>query len=102
MSLKKGILLAILLIVAGSFMASAADQNGSSGDSLLVYSGAGLKAPMQEIGSLFENQTGTKVELTYAGSGALLSQMNLTHKGDVYIPGGDRRIYECPEKGTGK
>ncbi len=58
------------------------------GDSLFVYSGAGLKGPMTEIGYQYENETGTAIEYTFAGSGTLISQMEMTKKGDAFIPGG--------------
>jgi len=54
---------------------------------LLVYAGAGLKAPMQEIGQEFTKKFGIDIQYTYGGSGMLISQMNLTHKGDIFIPG---------------
>jgi len=60
---------------------------GTSQESILVYSGAGLKAPMEEIGRLFTSKTGIDVQYTYGGSGMLISQMNLTKKGDIFIPG---------------
>lgn len=63
-------------------------EDTSASSSLLVYSGAGLKAPMEEISSTFEEKYGIKVENTYAGSGTLISQMELTQKGDIFIPGG--------------
>lgn len=55
--------------------------------SILVFSGAGLKAPMQEIGPAFTQKYGIAVEYNYAGSGTQISQMNLTRKGDVFMPG---------------
>ncbi len=55
--------------------------------SLLVYSGAGLTKPMTEIGKSFEKQTGVKVTYNFAGSAQLLSQMELSKEGDVFIPG---------------
>jgi molybdate transport system substrate-binding protein len=59
----------------------------SSQGSILVYSGAGLKASMQVIGQVFTQKYGIDVQYTYGGSGMLISQMNLTKKGDVFIPG---------------
>ena len=59
----------------------------SSQGTLLVYSGAGLKAPMEEIGQAFAQKYGIDVQYNYAGSGVLISQMNLTKKGDVFIAG---------------
>ncbi len=55
--------------------------------SLLVYSGAGLKAPMVEVGEAFTRKHGIIVQYTYGGSGVLISQMNLTRRGDVFVPG---------------
>jgi len=43
---------------------------------------------MQEIGSAFTNETGIPVVFNFQGSGNLLTQMDITHKGDVYVPGG--------------
>ncbi|NLV27095.1 MAG: molybdate ABC transporter substrate-binding protein [Methanomicrobiales archaeon] len=60
----------------------------NSPDTLFVYSGAGLKAPMTEIGELFEEKTGIVVEYNFAGSGTLISQMEISKKGDAFIPGG--------------
>lgn len=62
-------------------------SSGHSQDSILVFSGAGLKAPMQEIGQEFTRKFSIEVQYTYGGSGMLISQMNLTKKGDVFIPG---------------
>jgi len=50
------------------------EQEVDYADSIMVYSGAGMRKPMDEIGLLFEEQYGTKVNYNYAGSNALLSQ----------------------------
>jgi molybdate transport system substrate-binding protein len=42
---------------------------------------------MDESAKAFESLTGVKVYLTYGGSGAVLSQMELSKTGDLYIPG---------------
>jgi molybdate transport system substrate-binding protein len=55
--------------------------------SILVFSGAGLKSPMEEIGKAFTQKYGIDVQYNYGGAGTLVSQMNLTHKGDVFISG---------------
>lgn len=90
-------LLAVALVVAGCTTTQPVSSPPESAvltatpaplaESLLVYSGAGLKAPMQEIGKAFTDKYGTDVQYTYAGSGTLISQMNLTRKGDVFITG---------------
>ena len=47
-------------------------QSGCAKDTLLVYSGAGMRKPMDEIGSVFQKKFGTQVKYNYAGSQALL------------------------------
>jgi molybdate transport system substrate-binding protein len=59
----------------------------SSQESLLVNSGAGLKSAMEDLGKAFTDKYGIGIQYNYGGSGTLISQMNLTHKGDVFIPG---------------
>lgn len=58
-----------------------------SQENILVYSGAGLRAAMDDIGQEFTRKYGIEVQYNYAGSGVLISQMNLTRKGDVFITG---------------
>lgn len=67
--------------------ATAAATAAPSGESILVFCGAGLKAPMQEIGAAYKEKTGVDVQFNYGGAGTLVSQMNLTRKGDVFMPG---------------
>ena len=55
--------------------------------SLMVYCGAGMRKPMNEIGPLFEERYGVPIVYNYAGSGHLLNQIELAQMGDVYQPG---------------
>jgi molybdate transport system substrate-binding protein len=67
--------------------------------SLLVYSGAGMRKPMDELGVLFEQKYGIKVTYNYAGSGHLLNQMEFAQQGDIYIPGAMYDFSIAREKG---
>ncbi|RZB32781.1 MAG: molybdate/tungstate transport system substrate-binding protein [Candidatus Argoarchaeum ethanivorans] len=67
--------------------------------SLMVYSGAGMRKPMDEIGSLFEQKHGISVNYNYGGSNTLLSQIELTKTGDAYMPGATMYIDTAREKG---
>ncbi len=67
--------------------------------SLIVYCGAGMRKPMDEIGSLFEGEYGISIKYNYAGSNTLLSQMELTQKGDGYMPGATYYFDIAKEKG---
>jgi molybdate transport system substrate-binding protein len=70
-----------------------------TGDSLLVYCGAGLREPMDEIAELFKAQEGITIDYTYGGSAQLLSQIELYQNGDAYMPGAKSYIDSAIEKG---
>ncbi len=65
----------------------------------MVYCGAGMREPMNDIGAAFEDACGIAVEYNYAGSNALLSQMEITERGDCYMPGATKYIEAAQEKG---
>lgn len=56
-------------------------------EELFFFCGAAVAVPMREIVKNYEQETGVKVNVTYSGSGTLLSQMELTKRGDVYLCG---------------
>jgi molybdate transport system substrate-binding protein len=97
------VLLAALLCTAGcTTQPSVTGENATptgADTSLLVYSGAGLKKPMSEIGEAFTDKYGIGVEYTFAGSGTLITQMELSRKGDAFIPGGTPDYRIAREKG---
>jgi molybdate transport system substrate-binding protein len=89
---------------------SVGDQDESVSDSgnlgeqvseepLLVYCGAGMRKPMDEIGVLFEEEYDVPVQYNYAGSNTLLTQIELTGEGDVYMPGATYYFEVAAEKG---
>lgn len=54
---------------------------------LLAFVGSASKPPMEELAALFERNSGIKLLVHFGSSGAMLSQMELTRKGDIYFPG---------------
>ena len=54
---------------------------------IMVFAGAASKPPLDEAAEAFKKQTGIQVYCTYGGSGAVLSQMELSKSGDLYMPG---------------
>lgn len=86
----------VMLLFAG--IPAFASQGGEA-ESLMVYSGAGMRKPMDEIAKVFQKKYGTKVTYNYAGSNALLSQMELTKMGDAYMPGETMYIEIAEKKG---
>lgn len=96
-------LISVFAVLAALFAFSVGLSGCSSEDgkakSLMVYSGAGMRKPMDEIGLAFEEKYGVKINYNYAGSNALLSQMELTQEGDAYMPGATMYIEIATEKG---
>lgn len=76
---------AIFFVLATTLADAAIDS--ATQDKLLVYAGAASKPATEEIARLYEEQTGTRVELIFGGSGFVLSQMKLAKTGDIYFPG---------------
>jgi molybdate transport system substrate-binding protein len=54
---------------------------------LMVFAGSASKPALDEAAQVFKQQTGIQVYMTYGGSGTVLSQMELSRTGDIYIPG---------------
>jgi molybdate transport system substrate-binding protein len=63
-------------------------QNGhSSPKGLLIFAGAASKPATEEAVKIFQEKTGIPVDVSFGGSGFVLSQMKLARKGDLYFPG---------------
>lgn len=54
---------------------------------VMVFAGSAAQPPLEEAAAAFEKQTGIAVVLHLGGSGTMLSQLRLTGRGDLYIPG---------------
>ncbi len=91
----------VTIIFAGITGCSPQDEETGKAEYqfLLVYSGAGMKKPMDEIGVVFQEEYGIEVRFNYAGANTLLSQMELTREGDAYMPGDTMYIDIAVEKG---
>jgi molybdate transport system substrate-binding protein len=80
--------LAAILLIAGVLMIDNAVVADTSKPVLFAYVGAGLKDPVTELGVIYEQKTGIEVEMTFNNVGGLYSQLELSKKGDIFIPGG--------------
>lgn len=54
---------------------------------LRMYAGAGLRPALEQVVDAYEQQTGTVVEVDYAGSGIAMSRAKLDPKADLFLPG---------------
>jgi len=54
---------------------------------LLLFAGAGLRQPTDQMIQTFQKETGHTVRVTYAGSGQLMSSILASGQGDLFMPG---------------
>jgi molybdate transport system substrate-binding protein len=64
-----------------------------------AFCGSASKPALEEIGRIFQERTGIRVVLYFSGSGTALSQMKLSGKGDLYIPGSPDYMAKAVEEG---
>ena len=84
MEVKKISSLILILI----FLILVVVQNAqSSSKRILVFAGAASKPATEDAVKIFQEKTGISVDVSFGGSGFVLSQMKLTKKGDLYFPG---------------
>lgn len=98
------VLLASSLLMVGCNKESTSETSGSDlsgkdeAKSLIVYSGAGLRKPIEELGEMFEEETGIEIQFTYGGTAQLIGQILTVDKGDVLLPGDVAELEPLREK----
>jgi molybdate transport system substrate-binding protein len=90
---------AIVVLVAMLTILSRPAEDAGSGPPLLVYCAAGIKPPVLELAREFEEKYGTPIQLQYGGSGTLLSNVEVSQRGDLYIAGDRSYIDIASERG---
>lgn len=73
----------VAVVVCGVAAFHGTEETGA----LFVYCGAGIRPAMEAVREEFTRETGIPVEVTYAGSGCLLSMLTFARSGDLYVPG---------------
>ena len=77
----KGVALLALFVIISGWSAK-----GFSAD-LLLFAGAGLRQPTDQLIQTFQKETGNTVCVTYAGGGQLMSSILASGEGDLFMPG---------------
>ncbi|MBN1419491.1 MAG: molybdate ABC transporter substrate-binding protein [Planctomycetes bacterium] len=87
--------------IAGAALAAAAlaGCGGRGSEALEILCGAGLRPPIEEIAAAFAKAHGIRVECDYAGSNVLLARLELTKRGDIFIPGDAHYVDLARERG---
>jgi molybdate transport system substrate-binding protein len=89
----------ILSFILVLFIFSGCSKKDSDKElSLLIMCGAANKPVMEDIAKQYEKETGIKVNLILGGSGTLLSQIEMSKKGDIYLPGSPDYIIKANNK----
>jgi molybdenum ABC transporter molybdate-binding protein len=65
---------------------------------LVVYCAAGLRVPVETIAKEYETAYGVPVQLQYGGSQTLLTNIEVSHRGDLYIPADDSYLKTARDK----
>ncbi|MGI5962931.1 MAG: molybdate ABC transporter substrate-binding protein [Lawsonibacter sp.] len=58
-----------------------------SGSTLMIYCGAGMQQPFQEIANEFQAQTGCEMNVTFANAAQIQTQISQSKEGDFFIAG---------------
>lgn len=90
---------AIAVLVALLVWKPVGAGRGAAASELLLFCAAGVKVPVESIASRFEQEYGVKVQVQYGGSGTLLSNMELSRCGDLFIAADDSYIQTALAKG---
>ena len=75
------------------------EESDSASKELLLYCGAGIRPPVQDIAEAFEREHGVKVVTDYAGSEVLISKIKLARRGDLYMPGDKHYVEQAAREG---
>lgn len=95
-----GAVLAVIIISALIFIGCGSKEDGQSApEGLLLYCGAGIRPPVDELVEVFERNYGIKVALDYAGTEVLMSKMKLGRQGDLYMPGDKHYVEQAAQAG---
>ncbi|MDH4128314.1 MAG: molybdate ABC transporter substrate-binding protein [Spirochaetota bacterium] len=89
------IIFSILIILACS-----KTESTKNNKNLMIFVGAASKPPTEQAIKLFEKETNIKVNVTYGGSGYVLSQMILSKQGDIYFPGSSDYMEKAKKEGV--
>lgn len=94
--MNKKLLLPLLLVTAGTGIALFSwfheKGNTDSSSRLMVYCAANLKKPVEAIAEQYRQEFGIEIQLQYGGTGTLLSQLQVSKQGDLFIAADDASL----------
>ena len=92
------VILAVVIIPVVMFIScDRKEEKKTAPKELLLYCGAGIRPPVDELIEVFEREYGIKIAPDYAGSEVLLSKIKLVRRGDLYMPGDKHYIEQAAQ-----
>ncbi len=76
----------------------AANDDGDT-EGIMLFCAASNRGVMEDIRAAYTEEFGRRVEIQYGGSQTLLSQMEVSATGDLYLPADDSYLEIAKEKG---
>jgi molybdate transport system substrate-binding protein len=77
----------LVLLFITVFLLVAGGCTGGESKAITAFCGSASKPAIEEAARVFEEENGIRVYLNFSGSGTMLSQMEVSGSGDLYIPG---------------
>ena len=78
-------IMSVVIIGALLMLMSSPSVKNTSSTELLVYCAAGIKEPVEAIARQYEEEFGVRIQIQYGGSGTLLSNIEVSQQGDLYV-----------------
>ncbi len=84
---------------ASSTEISTASKTTSAKKSLMIYCAAGVKSAIEPLAKAYERDYGVAIHIQYGGSGTLLSSLQVSGAGDLFLAGDASYIEIAAKKG---
>ena len=93
------VIIAVIGLLLYGCKAEKQEESDSEAKELLLYCGAGIRPPAEELAESFEREHGIRIATNYAGSETLLSTIRLARQGDLYMPGDKHYVEQAKQEG---
>ncbi len=78
---------------------NSSNRDGSTDEPLMLFCAASNRAVMEAIRAEYEEEFGRPVDIQYGPSQTLLSSIEVSHTGDLYLPADDSYLKIAKDKG---
>jgi molybdenum ABC transporter molybdate-binding protein len=88
-----------LLAVLVALLLWSPDEGADGDGPVVVYCAAGIKASVEAVAKEYEAKYGVPVQIQYGASATLLANVEVSRRGDLYLPADDSYIETARAKG---